>query len=102
MTTHCVTAELTASVSLGSLRHRRALFRQRDAPPRPLRRLIGGKERFNPQLLKRHVLWCTERHDRAEEANLEIVLLDVNREEHIRRADARRRPMIQRRPGKVS
>jgi hypothetical protein len=78
------------------------LIHGRYLPPRPLRRLVSGKERLNLQLLKGHVLRCSERLDRAEEANLEIVLLEVNRKEQIRRAEARRRALIQQRPGKAS
>ena len=60
------------------------------AHPLALRILVRGEERFEPELLQRHVLRSTERHDRAEQAELETVLPDMNRQQQIRRAKEKR------------
>src|SRR5262245_31521741 len=65
--------------------------RCRYAPPDPFRRFISGKKRLDPQFLKRDILRRAERHDRAEHAQLEGVLPNVNGQQQIARGRRRKR-----------
>src|SRR5262245_22278212 len=52
--------------------------------------LIGREERLDPEFLQRHVPRRAERHDRAEDAQFEVVRPNMNRQQQIAGADGRR------------
>src|SRR5262245_39229810 len=61
--------------------------RRRQVDPVSFRVCVGWEERLDAELLERDVLWRAERHDGAEDPDLEIILSDVNRQQHVGRMD---------------